>query len=38
MNAKIGNFGDLENILSVKSDINDGIITLFDRFGLGNQL
>ena len=38
MNAKLGNFNELENILSAKSDINDGIITLFRRFGLNNQL
>ena len=38
MNAKLGNFNELENILSVKSDINDGIITLFRRFGLNSQL
>ena len=28
----------MENILSVKSDMNVGIVTLFGRFGLGNQL
>ena len=38
MNTKIANFSELENMLSVKSDINGGIITLFGRFGLGNQL
>lgn len=38
MNAKIANFSEIESVLSVKSDISDGIITLFGRFGLGNQL
>lgn len=38
MKAKIDKFSEMENILSVKSDINDGIIKLFGRFGLGNQL
>lgn len=38
MNAKIADFSEMENILSVKSETNDGIITLFGRFGLGNQL
>lgn len=38
MHTKIADFSEMENILSVKSDINDGIITLFGRFGLGNQL
>lgn len=38
MHTKIANFSEMENMLSVKSDINDGIITLFGRFGLGNQL
>lgn len=38
MNAKIANFSEMENVLSVKSETNDGIITLFGRFGLGNQL
>lgn len=38
MHTKIADFSEMENMLSVKSDINDGIITLFGRFGLGNQL
>lgn len=38
MNTKIVDFSEMEKILSVKSDINDGIITLFGRFGLGNLL
>ena len=38
MNAKIADFHEMENILSVKSDVNDGLITLFSRFGLGNLL
>lgn len=38
MNAKIADFSEMENVLSVKSDMNDGLITLFSRFGLGNQL
>lgn len=28
----------MESVLSVKNDMNDGIVTLFGRFGLGNQL
>lgn len=27
----------MKNLLSVKNDINDGIITLFGRFGLGKM-
>ncbi len=38
MNAKIDNYSEMENVLSKKSDVNDGIVTLFGRFGLGNQL
>lgn len=38
MNTKIANLSEMENVLSVKSEINDGIISLFGRFGLGNQL
>ncbi len=38
MNTKIADFSEMEKVLSVKSDINDGMITLFGRFGLGNLL
>lgn len=38
MNAKIDNFSEMESVLSVKSDMNDGIVTLFGRFTLSNQL
>ena len=38
MDAKIDNFSEMESVLSVKNDMNDGIVTLFGRFGLGNQL
>ncbi|EJW89874.1 hypothetical protein EVA_22019, partial [gut metagenome] len=38
MNTKIDNFSEMESVLSVKNDMNDGIVTLFGRFGLGNQL
>lgn len=38
MNTKIADFSEMKNILSVKSEIDDEIIILFDRFVLGNQL
>lgn len=38
MNAKIADFSELENILSVKSDVNDGIFKLFGHFRLGTRL
>ena len=38
MDAKIADFHEMENMLSVKSDVNEGLITLFGRFGLGNLL
>lgn len=38
MSAKINNFSEMGNLLSIKSDMSDGIVTLFGRFSLGNQL
>lgn len=38
MNTKIADFSEMKNILSVKSETDDEIIILFDRFVLGNQL
>lgn len=38
MSAKINNFSEMENLLSIKSDMSNGIVTLFGRFSLGNQL
>lgn len=37
MRTKITDFSEMENVLSVKSDINDGIITLSGRFALGKK-
>lgn len=38
MNAKIDNFSELSNILSVKSSLRTNLMTLFTRFGLGHLL
>jgi hypothetical protein len=38
MNAKIDKFSEMEKVLSVKNDTNDGMIALFGRFGIGNLL
>jgi len=37
-NAKLDNFSEMENILSVKSSVNERITALFGSFGLGNLL
>ena len=38
MDAKLADFSEIGNILSVKSDINNGCAALFGRFGLGDLL
>ena len=34
MNAKLSNFSELSNILSVKSSLRTNLLSLFTRFGL----
>ena len=36
MNAKLSNFSELSNILSVKSSLRTNLMSLFTRFGLGH--
>lgn len=36
MNAKIGNFNEMEKVLNIKGSANAVLMSLFDRFGLGN--
>lgn len=38
MDAKLSNFSELSNILSVKSSLRTNLMTLFYRFGLGHLL
>jgi hypothetical protein len=38
MNAKIDKFSEMEKVLIVKNDANDGTIALFFLFGIGNLL
>lgn len=38
MNAKLSNFSELSNILSVKSSLRTNLMALFTRFGLGHLL
>ena len=38
MNAKLSNFSELSNILSVKSSLRINLMALFTRFGLGHLL
>ena len=38
MNAKLSNFSELSNILSVKSSLRTNLMSLFTRFGLGHLL
>ena len=38
MDAKLNNFSELSNILSVKSSLRTNLMTLFTRFGLGHLL
>ena len=38
MNAKLSNFSELSNILSVKSSLRTNLLSLFTRFGLGHLL
>lgn len=38
MDAKISNFSELSNILSVKSSLRTNLMALFTRFGLGHLL
>ena len=38
MNAKLSNFFELSNILSVKSSLRINLMALFTRFGLGHLL
>ena len=38
MDAKLSNFSELSNILSVKSSLRTNLMSLFTRFGLGHLL
>ena len=38
MNAKLSNFSELSNILSVKSSLRTNFMALFTCFGLGHLL
>ena len=38
MNAKLSNFSELSNILSVKSSLSTNLMAFFARFGLGYML
>ena len=38
MDAKLSNFSELSNILSVKSSLRTNLMALFTRFGLGHLL
>ena len=38
MNAKLSNFSELSNILSVKSSLRTNLMALFTRFGLYHLL
>ena len=38
MDAKLSNFSELSNILSVKSSLQTNLMALFTRFGLGHLL
>ncbi len=38
MDAKLSNFSEFSNILSVKSSLRTNLMILFTRFGLGHLL